>query len=236
MFFAYFYLAYILLGVIMESKQWVAFVDNFISSVTKIVPFKSFFSYEVNNEQSDDLNSYHFGNLSKNSVEDYLYGMCHYDPVFFKNNNEKEMVLLHESYIPNEYQDFLQENKVTDNIELFFKGQNVPLRGISLIRSSNEGVFSRKEIQIIESCYSLAKFHATQLVDDGSNFHIPEKIADRLTSKEQKVMKLILKGKKNQEIADEMFVSLATVKTHLQHIFQKMMVNSKQELIVKMFS
>lgn len=49
-------------------------------------------------------------------------------------------------------------------------------------------------------------------------------------------MQLILKGRKNQEIADEIFVSLATVKTHLQHIFQKTMVNSKQELIVKMFS
>ncbi|WP_343597338.1 LuxR C-terminal-related transcriptional regulator [Acinetobacter sp.] len=221
----------------MESKQWVAFVDNFISSVTKIVPFNSFFSYEVKNEKSDNLNSYHFRNLSENSVKDYLYGMCHYDPVFFKNNDKKEIVLLRESgIIPSEYQGFLQENQVADNIELFFKGNDVSLRGISLIRSSNEGFFSSKEIQIIESCYSLAKFHTTQIVEDFSEFNIPEKISNQLTSKEKKVMQLILKGRKNQEIADEIFVSLATVKTHLQHIFQKTMVNSKQELIVKMFS
>ncbi len=37
----------------------------------------------------------------------------------------------------------------------------------------------------------------------------------------------------NQEIADDLFVSLATVKTHIYHIFQKTMVKSKRELILK---
>lgn len=54
-----------------------------------------------------------------------------------------------------------------------------------------------------------------------------------LTRSERLVLALILKGKKNQEIADELFVSLATIKTHLHHIFQKTMVKSKRELLVK---
>lgn len=54
-----------------------------------------------------------------------------------------------------------------------------------------------------------------------------------LTPKEKEVLKKILSRKKNQEIANEMFVELSTIKTHINKIYKKIGVNNRNELINK---
>jgi DNA-binding NarL/FixJ family response regulator len=49
----------------------------------------------------------------------------------------------------------------------------------------------------------------------------PAAIPDGLTDREVDVLRLIAAGKSNGEIAAELFVSEATVKTHINHIFAK---------------
>ncbi len=44
---------------------------------------------------------------------------------------------------------------------------------------------------------------------------------DGLTTREAEVLRLIAAGRSNAEIAHELFVSEATVKTHVNHIFAK---------------
>ena len=51
-----------------------------------------------------------------------------------------------------------------------------------------------------------------------------------LTSKEQEVLSFIEKGFSNKEIANELFISLSTVKTHINNIFKKMRVTKRKEL------
>jgi len=55
-----------------------------------------------------------------------------------------------------------------------------------------------------------------------------------LTPRELEVLDLVLKGYRNQDIADALFVSLHTVKTHLQNIFKKMGVTNRTGLFYKM--
>ncbi|MGB4019511.1 MAG: helix-turn-helix transcriptional regulator [Syntrophomonadaceae bacterium] len=57
------------------------------------------------------------------------------------------------------------------------------------------------------------------------------KILDPLTVREQEVLQLILSGKSNREIAEALFISESTVKTHARNIFSKYDVNSRAELI-----
>lgn len=57
------------------------------------------------------------------------------------------------------------------------------------------------------------------------------KTIDTLTAREQEVLKLILSGKSNREIANALFISENTVKTHLRNIFFKYDVNSRAGLI-----
>lgn len=53
----------------------------------------------------------------------------------------------------------------------------------------------------------------------------------RLTAREQEVLSLVAKGLSNVEIADALFVSEATVKTHLVHIFEKLDVSSRGQAV-----
>ena len=54
---------------------------------------------------------------------------------------------------------------------------------------------------------------------------------DQLTRKELDIFKAIIQGKSNKEIASEFFVELSTVKTHINKLYQKLAVNSRQEAI-----
>ncbi|OHX66599.1 7TM diverse intracellular signaling domain-containing protein [Flammeovirga pacifica] len=59
-----------------------------------------------------------------------------------------------------------------------------------------------------------------------------------LTKQEFVVLEQILLQKKNQEIADELFVSLNTIKYHTKNIYKKLEINSKKQVLdkVKMIS
>ncbi len=52
-----------------------------------------------------------------------------------------------------------------------------------------------------------------------------------LTSREAEIIKLILRGNSNNDISDELSISLATVKTHVHNIFDKTGVRSRTELM-----
>jgi len=54
-----------------------------------------------------------------------------------------------------------------------------------------------------------------------------------LSEREEEVLMLIAQGFKNQEIADKLFVSLNTVKTHTKNIFSKLDVRNRMEAVQK---
>lgn len=49
----------------------------------------------------------------------------------------------------------------------------------------------------------------------------------KLTAREQQVLSLLVKGMRNQAIADELSVSVTTVRTHLQNIYDKLGVSNR---------
>ncbi len=53
---------------------------------------------------------------------------------------------------------------------------------------------------------------------------------DQLTQREHEVMQMILAGKLNKVIADELGIAMRTVEVHRSHIFEKMQVRSAVEL------
>ncbi|MFT4601781.1 MAG: DNA-binding CsgD family transcriptional regulator/Tfp pilus assembly protein PilF [Arenicella sp.] len=54
-----------------------------------------------------------------------------------------------------------------------------------------------------------------------------------LSEREIEVLYKIAKGKMNKEIADELFISVNTVKTHILHIYEKLAVQNRTEAAVK---
>jgi len=53
-----------------------------------------------------------------------------------------------------------------------------------------------------------------------------------LTPRELEVIELLLEGMKNDEIQEKLFISQGTLKTHLRHIFRKLDVQNRKELLV----
>lgn len=53
----------------------------------------------------------------------------------------------------------------------------------------------------------------------------------KLTTREYEIYQLILLGKSNKSIGDELFISINTVKSHVAKILKKRAVNNRIELI-----
>jgi two-component system, response regulator PdtaR len=56
----------------------------------------------------------------------------------------------------------------------------------------------------------------------------------KLTPKEFEIMQDLYEGKTNQQLCDKYFISLNTVKTHIKHLYDKLAVQSRSELMVLM--
>ena len=53
---------------------------------------------------------------------------------------------------------------------------------------------------------------------------------DALTAGERRVAELAAEGDTNREIAQNLFLSLKTVETHLGHVYKKLGISSRQQL------
>jgi DNA-binding NarL/FixJ family response regulator len=53
----------------------------------------------------------------------------------------------------------------------------------------------------------------------------------KLSSREKEIIKLVLQGKGNRAMADQLFISELTIKTHRKNIYNKLEVKNVAELI-----
>ncbi|MCP1123100.1 DNA-binding response regulator [Bacillus sp. AFS018417] len=58
---------------------------------------------------------------------------------------------------------------------------------------------------------------------------------EELTEREFEILLLIAQGKSNQEIADELFIALKTVKTHVSNILNKLHVSDRTQAVIYAF-
>ena len=65
--------------------------------------------------------------------------------------------------------------------------------------------------------------------------YIDQTVNQLLSKREQEVLELLSKGFLYKEIADKLFISLSTVKRHLNHIYVKLHVQNKTEAVNKMY-
>jgi two-component system, NarL family, response regulator LiaR len=58
---------------------------------------------------------------------------------------------------------------------------------------------------------------------------------EELTNRELEILLLMTQGKTNQEIADELFIALKTVKTHVSNILSKLNVQDRTQAVIYAF-
>ena len=55
---------------------------------------------------------------------------------------------------------------------------------------------------------------------------------EKLTNREKDVCNLIIKGLSNKEIAEELYISVHTVKANLEHIYEKLKISNRVLLAI----
>lgn len=58
---------------------------------------------------------------------------------------------------------------------------------------------------------------------------------EELTAREMEILLLMTEGKSNQEVADELFIALKTVKTHVSNILSKLQVQDRTQAVIYAF-
>ncbi len=104
-----------------------------------------------------------------------------------------------------------------------------PEKLANVIRDVNEGACW---IDPMVSRLALASFPKTDNVSFLPNSHSDESMVP-LTEREYEVLKHLVTGKSNTEIAKELIVSVHTAKAHVCSILQKMCVNDRVQAAVK---
>lgn len=79
------------------------------------------------------------------------------------------------------------------------------------------------------------KFTRKKVVMINPDFHFNDKEQTKrnISKRELEVLELMAQGLANQEIADKLFVSLNTVKTHSSNLFSKLEVSRRTQAIQK---
>ncbi|QIK69004.1 hypothetical protein G7062_01325 [Erysipelothrix sp. HDW6C] len=93
-----------------------------------------------------------------------------------------------------------------------------------------------------QATLSIIQTHGNHLLTDVSQaeLHFHQQICahlnvnqEQLTEREVEVLKALAQGKTNREIAERLFISLATVKTHLINLYRKLEVSSRVQAVQK---
>ncbi|MFV2055308.1 MAG: LuxR C-terminal-related transcriptional regulator [Thiohalomonadales bacterium] len=78
-----------------------------------------------------------------------------------------------------------------------------------------------------------ANYLLTLIDSDNSNAKNSNRLIEPMSAKELKVLELLITGLSNREIADHVYVSINTVKSHLKNIYRKLDVTNRVEAASK---
>ena len=74
---------------------------------------------------------------------------------------------------------------------------------------------------------------ARKVVSHFQQIKMPQSEMEKLTKREQEILALLAKGYLYKEIADQLGVTLSTVRAHLHTVYEKLHVQSRTEAVVK---
>lgn len=94
-----------------------------------------------------------------------------------------------------------------------------------------------KILQAIEDVVSggspISPTIAKQVFNLFKSFAPPEKSELDLTEREKEVLDLLVAGFSNDEVSNKLFISPLTVKNHVRHIYEKLHVHSRSQVVAK---
>ncbi len=135
------------------------------------------------------------------------------------------------------YRDFMVPNDHRHVADMLFRSAGKIIAVVTMLRAASKGPFTQQELAHLRKLQPFLEY-ALNCV------YLPKRVEQRrdaqarfsLTDREVDVLELVVAGASNKEVARELGLSLATVKTHIQHLFQKAEVSSRTALSARLQS
>tara|TARA_R110001599_G_scaffold353462_1_gene592946 strand:- start:45391 stop:46101 length:711 start_codon:yes stop_codon:yes gene_type:complete len=126
------------------------------------------------------------------------------------------------------YRKFMQPLAHRYVADMFFRRDQDIIAVLTMLRTPELGPFTEAELALLRKFQPFLEYTLNTV-------YLPRRYGQReriqkgyqLTDRELDVVELIVAGASNKLIARQLELSIATVKTHLQHVFQKLEVSSR---------
>ena len=193
-------------------------------------------------DENYQINEFTLYNITPTIHDDYINRFAVLDPLNPKlhaTNNSRVLsyrkVVAQNSDGSSFIEEFLKHHGLGDAAEMFFRKDGAIFAGISLFRGSKPR-FSEEDIELLQRIHPFFEYTL-------QNIFLPHRESERgglaedysLTHREMDIIDLIRSGAPNKHIARILNISLGTVKAHLVHIFEKVKVKNRTELISVLF-
>jgi DNA-binding CsgD family transcriptional regulator len=160
----------------------------------------------------------------------YVAGMCDCDPLHARHARGRPVARLGDEFVRPAsaevatFQSFCAQFGIAESIEFFFRRNGRVFAGLNLAWDDAR-LIPENVIGLAEKMHDYIEFNLLSQIGAEPAKHRGLRYA--LTPREREVLDLLCCGRTNRDISECLDVSLATVKTHLAHIFEKLGVETR---------
>lgn len=217
--------------------------------IRMLIPYSQGFSALVGKDQKLKLDSIYCINMDKNTKnsyiekyydEDYLKYLFEFaeDTVVYRDTDILEDNVRKETIF---YKKFLKPLDIPYGCGILMIKNGTVIGIINLFRKEVLKDFSDKDIYILNILKKhllniVSKILESQQHKTVEQYYIEARQEYELTNREQEILELLCNGYSNSEICEQLTISVSTVKKHIYNIYEKTSVNSRTQLINKIYS
>jgi DNA-binding NarL/FixJ family response regulator len=118
-----------------------------------------------------------------------------------------------------------------DDSEKVFEALTAGATGYLLKRTPPQKLLEAIK-EVLEGGSPMSMQIARMVVKSFNHIKIQNRLTDSLTDRENEILEYLSRGMRYQEIADNLFISVDTVRTHIRKIYEKLQVHSKTEAVL----
>lgn len=178
------------------------------------------------------------------SVEEKYMRIAQKDHTLWTVNSSYSMVICESQVLPDHkrlispiYQECYSQYHIYDTLQLNIVYNNTFLGVLTLYRTRKDGVFTEKDVfymNLISSHLNRLFYRFMVQKDSGHDISGRMDLLQEqflLTAREKEILSLLLDGISEAEIAGKLNIAAATLKKHIQHIYRKMNISTRWELL-----
>lgn len=180
----------------------------------------------------------YIGTYHEKDYLQYLYSLTNESTVYKDSSMIVESIRTETEF----YQFFLKPAGIPFGAGIVLARNQEVIAVFNMFRGENLGDFSEKDLYIL----NILKKHLENMVVNAVQTEKPEDSEEKsllkavedfsLSEREADVLRLIADGRSNNDISEQIHVSLSTVKKHVYNIFNKAGVNSRTQLLTMIYT